>query len=123
MPVTTVVPAPVNTTVRSGALLVIVKLGYVPDMLIPVPAVNTTVWSGAVLVMVKFGYVPLVEIPVPAVSTTVWSGALLESVPAVSDKPVPTVSSSTAPVLAVVRPSRRAVVIVRPLVVIAPGAT
>ena len=75
------------------------------------------------LVIVKFGYVPLVEIPVPAVRTTVWSGALFESVPAVSDSPVPTVISSTAPVLAVVRPSKRAVAIVKPLVVIAPGAT
>jgi hypothetical protein len=33
-------------------VLVIVKLGYVPDVLMPVPAVSTTVWSGAELLMV-----------------------------------------------------------------------
>ena len=41
------------------------------------PPVRTTVWSGALLVMVKFGYVPLVDIPVLAVKATVWSGAVL----------------------------------------------
>jgi hypothetical protein len=51
--------------------LVIVKLGYVPLVLIPVPAVKATVWSGEELVIVKFGYVPLVDIPVPEVRTTV----------------------------------------------------
>lgn len=40
-----------------------------------------------------------------------------------SVKPPATLISSTAPVLAVVRPNRRAVAIVRPLVVITPGAT
>ena len=34
-----------------------------------------TIWSGAVFVIVKLGYVPAVDIPVLAVKTTVWSGA------------------------------------------------
>ena len=38
---------------------------------------------------------------------------LLEIMPALSDKPVPTLISSTAPALAVVRPSKRLVFIVR----------
>lgn len=55
-----------------GTVLVIVKLGYVPDVLMPVPPVNTTVWSGAELLMViaaEPSYVvpALYEIPVPAV--------------------------------------------------------
>ena len=53
-------------------MLVIVKLGYVPDVLMPVPAVSTTVWSGAELLMVMavdpLYVVPaLYEMPVPAV--------------------------------------------------------
>lgn len=35
-----------------GRVLVIVKLGYVPDVLMPVPPVKVTVWSGAALLMV-----------------------------------------------------------------------
>ena len=35
-----------------GSVLVIVKLGYVPDVLMPVPPVSDTVWSGAELLMV-----------------------------------------------------------------------
>ena len=38
-----VVPAPVNDTTWSGAELVIVKFGYAPEVVIPVPAVSTTV--------------------------------------------------------------------------------
>lgn len=75
------------------------------------------------LVIVKLGYVPLIDMPVPPVRETVWSGAELDKEPPDNDRPVPTVISSTAPVLAVVRPRIRAVAIVRPLVVIAPGAT
>jgi hypothetical protein len=40
--------------------------GAVPVTLVTVPPLD-----GAVLVMVKLGYVPLVDIPVPAVKTTV----------------------------------------------------
>ena len=71
-----------------------------------------TVWSGALLVMVKFGYVPLVDIPVLAVKATVWSGALLVmvSVPLVviglplTVIPVPAVAATlvTVPVPAAV---------------------
>jgi hypothetical protein len=66
-----------------GLVLVIVKLGYVPLVLMPVPAVKTTVWSGAVLVTVKLGYVPLVEMPVPPAIATVWSGAAFVTTPVV----------------------------------------
>jgi hypothetical protein len=59
---------------KDGEIFVIVKLGYVPEIEIPVPAVNATTWSGAVFVIVK---VPLevigepeIEIPVPAVAAT-----------------------------------------------------
>jgi hypothetical protein len=69
VPVTLVTVPPLD-----GLVLVIVKLGYVPLVDIPVPAVNTTVWSGAVLVIVKVPLVviglPLIEIPVPAVAAT-----------------------------------------------------
>ena len=57
--------------------MVTVKLGYVPDVLMPVPPVSDTTWSGRVLVIVKLGYVPDVLMPVPPVSDTVWSGAEL----------------------------------------------
>ena len=57
-----------SATVWSGLLLVIVKLGYVPDVVIPVPPVNATVWSGALFVIVSVppasSYV--FDIPVPA---------------------------------------------------------
>ena len=50
------------------------KLGYVPLVLIPVPAVKVTVWSGAVFVIVKFPLevigLPEMLIPVPAVAPT-----------------------------------------------------
>ncbi len=54
-----------------GAVLAIVKLGYVPVTAIPVPLFSTTVWSGAVLVTlivpdVVTGFVPPTLIPVPA---------------------------------------------------------
>ena len=70
------VPAVMLVTVPplDGAVFVIVKLGYVPDVLIPVPAVKTTVWSGAVLVIVNVPDVviglPDTLIPVPAVAET-----------------------------------------------------
>ena len=35
-----------------GSVLVIVKFGYVPDVLMPVPPVKVTVWSGAALLIV-----------------------------------------------------------------------
>jgi hypothetical protein len=52
----------------------IVKVGYVPVTLIPVPEFKTTVWSGAVLVTVIEPDVvmgpPLTLMPVPAVRST-----------------------------------------------------
>ena len=52
----------------------IVKLGYVPLVLIPVPAVNTTVWSGAEFVIFNVPDVviglPVILIPVPALAAT-----------------------------------------------------
>jgi hypothetical protein len=54
----------------------IVKLGYVPVIVIFEPAVKETVWSGALFVIVKLGYVPEVDMPVPAVKATIWSGAV-----------------------------------------------
>lgn len=55
-----------------GSVLVIVKLGYVPDVLMPVPPVSVTVWSGAELLMViavdpSYVVPTLYEMPVPAV--------------------------------------------------------
>lgn len=65
--------------------MVIVKLGYVPLTLIPVPPAMETVWSGAVFVMVN---VPLPVIglpdtlmPVPAVAAT------LVTVPTLTEPP------------------------------------
>jgi len=67
-----------------GLVLVIVKLGYVPLVLMPVPAVKTTVWSGAVLVMFKVPLVviglPVTLMPVPAVAATLVTVPVVESV-------------------------------------------
>ena len=53
-------------------LEVTVPLSDIPDT-VPVPLTDVTVPpdDGLVLVIVKLGYVPLVLIPVPAVNTTV----------------------------------------------------
>ena len=53
---------------EEGDELVIVKLGYVPETEMPVPAVNATVWSGALLVIVSVSVEALVVsvTPVPA---------------------------------------------------------
>jgi hypothetical protein len=68
-----------------GAVLVIVKLGYVPVTLIPVLAVNATVWSGAVFVIVNVPLdvigLPDTLIPVPAVAAT------LVTVPTLAEPP------------------------------------
>jgi hypothetical protein len=67
-------PTEVTVPPLEGDVFVIVKFGYVPDVLMPVPAVNTTVWSGAVFVIVSVPLVvigePLTEIPVPADAAT-----------------------------------------------------
>ena len=67
-----------------GLVLVIVKLGYVPLVLMPVPAVKTTVWSGAVLVMFNVPLVviglPVTLMPVPAVAATLVTVPVVESV-------------------------------------------
>jgi hypothetical protein len=80
VPVTLVTVPPLD-----GLVLVIVKLGYVPLVLIPVPAVKTTVWSGAVLVTVKVPLpvmgLPDTLIPVPAVAAT------LVTVPTLTEPP------------------------------------
>ena len=59
-----------------GDVLSIVKLGYVPLTLIPVPAVSVTVWSGAVLVTM----LPVKSIPVPAVRASCLPSKVLKSV-------------------------------------------
>jgi len=51
-----------------GRVLVIVKLGYVPDVLMPVPPVSDTVWSGAVLVNVTSPVAEDTDMPVPAIA-------------------------------------------------------
>jgi hypothetical protein len=69
VPVTAVTVPPLD-----GLVFVTVKLGYVPETLMPVPAVNATVWSGAVFVMVNVPLevigLPDTEIPVPALAAT-----------------------------------------------------
>ena len=45
-----------------GCEFVMVKLGYIPEVEIPVPGVRLTAWSGAVLVII----VPVTLIPEPA---------------------------------------------------------
>ena len=63
------VPAVMLVTVppELGLVLVMVKLGYVPLVLMPVPPVKTTVWSGAVLVIVEPELDWLTDMPVPAI--------------------------------------------------------
>jgi hypothetical protein len=67
-----------------GLVLVTVKLGYVPDTLIPVPLAIATVWSGAVLVMFNVPLVviglPVTLMPVPAVAATLVTVPVVESV-------------------------------------------
>lgn len=63
-----VVPDPVRLTVWSGAVFVIVKLGYVPLVEMPVLAVRLTVWSGAELVIVIDPAPSVMVIPVPSVN-------------------------------------------------------
>lgn len=71
------VPVPetdVTVPPEDGAVLVTVKLGYVPVTEMPVPEAIATVWSGAVLVMVSVPLLviglPVTEMPVPAVAAT-----------------------------------------------------
>ena len=73
-----------------GSVLVMVKLGYVPVVLMPVPAVNDTVWSGAVLVMVTAPVAPDTEMPVPAT-------ALVTPVLAIVIDPAPLVTLMAVP--------------------------
>ena len=63
-------------------LEVTVPLSEMPET-VPLPLTEVTVQprDGAVLVIVKLGYVPLVLMPVPAVKATVWSGAELVTTP------------------------------------------
>lgn len=83
MPLTVPVPDTLVTVPTYWSFDVMVKLGYVPEMLVVPAPVSATIWSGRVLVIVKLGYVPDVLIPVPPVNTTVWSGAELLMVIAV----------------------------------------
>lgn len=64
---------------------------------------------------------PLATAELPTVNVLAPPPVALKT-PPLRDSPAPTLISSTAPVLAVLRPRMRAVVIVRPLVVIAPCA-
>ena len=105
MPLTVPVPETLVTVPTNWSLDVMVKLGYVPEMLVVPAPVNDTIWSGAVLVIVKLGYVPDVLMPVPAVSTTVWSGAVLVNVtaPVPDDTEMPVLAIAlVTPVLAIV---------------------
>ena len=77
MPLTVPVPETLVTVPTYWSLDVMVKFGYVPEMLVVPAPVNATTWSGRVLVIVKLGYVPDVLMPVPPVNDTVWSGAEL----------------------------------------------
>ena len=83
MPLTVPVPDTLVTVPTYWSFDVMVKLGYVPEMLVVPAPVSDTVWSGKVLVIVKLGYVPDVLMPVPPVNDTVWSGAELVIVIAV----------------------------------------
>lgn len=73
-------------------------------------------------VVVAFATVPAKPFA-ETTETVVTVPVLAESVPAENVRPVPTVISSMAPVLAVVRPRSRLVDCVNPDVPIAPGAT
>ena len=77
IPLTVPVPDTLVTVPAYWSFDVMVKLGYVPEMLVVPAPVSATTWSGRVLVIVKLGYVPDVLMPVPPVNTTVWSGAEL----------------------------------------------
>jgi hypothetical protein len=94
VPVTLVTVPPLD-----GAVLVIVKLGYVPLVDIPVPAVKTTVWSGAVLVTVKVPLpvigLPLTEIPVPAVAATLVTVPTLTELPNAVELPLIVIAEFT----------------------------
>ena len=69
VPVTVVAPAPVNETVRSGELLLkVVPLSVIPDPALYVVFVSVFV---SVLVIVKLGYVPETEVAPAPVNETV----------------------------------------------------
>ncbi len=70
IPLTVPVPDTLVTVPTYWSFDVMVKLGYVPEMLVVPAPVSDTTWSGAVLVSVKLGYVPVTLMPVPAVSDT-----------------------------------------------------
>lgn len=75
-----------------GSVLVIVKLGYVPDVLMPVPPVSDTVWSGDVLVIVTAPVAPDTEMPVPAIAlVTPVLLIVIEPAPLVTPIAVPAV--------------------------------
>ena len=75
-----------------GSVLVIVKLGYVPDVLMPVPSVKVTVWSGAVFVIVTAPVAPDTEMPVPAIAlVTPLLVIVIDPAPSVMLMPVPSV--------------------------------
>ena len=80
-----------------------------------------SVIAGVVVAVATVPANPLAETTLTVV--TVPPPPVAVKVPADKDNPEPTVISSTAPVLAVVRPSSRAVVIVRPEPVTAPATT
>ena len=90
------VPANICVTPESEEIL---KLGYVPVTTVsPVPVI-TTVWSGCVFVIVEFPVAPLIDIPVPAildntpVLLTIGSDGLLLS----TAIPVPAFTEVTVP--------------------------
>ena len=75
IPVPATAPTLVTVPPLDGLVLVMVKFGYVPVALMPVPLVNDTVWSGAVFTTVKvpelvMGEMPVILTPVPATTPT-----------------------------------------------------
>ena len=80
-----VAPTLVTVPPLLGELFVMVKLGYVPDIDMPVPAVKATVWSGAVFVIVNFAPEDATQsIPVLPTKSTVSPLPILIAEPDVS---------------------------------------
>ena len=66
-----------------------VKLNVVPVRVNPVPAEYVVLVSVSVDVIVKLGYVPLIVVAPLPVKVTVWSGAEFEKVVPLKVNPVP----------------------------------
>lgn len=116
-------PRLVRAPAASVALVPPLAIGSVPDTCVVklTPDNEPPSVSDPDEVTVPVNVMPL-TVPVPDTLVTEPPPAIELSVPPDSDRPLPTVISSIAPVLAVVRPRMRAVDMVIPLVVTAPDA-